>query len=199
MLERKSALVGALQSGGRNGATGQRRLRIGETRGWNLLQVAAFSATLEELEQAARPLLGGDLPTRLGKAISVNGRRLLKTGPEQFWIITRASEDLTTAFQAAVTQDIGTVTPLSHSRTCIFVEGLSARELLATGIALDLHPDAFQLDSFALTGLHHTPIMIHRSGDNRYELYVMRTFALWAWEWLTDAALPYGYEIVAAP
>lgn len=199
MLERKSALVGALQSGGRNGATGQRRLRIGETRGWNLLQVASFSATLEELEQAVRPLLGGDLPTRLGKAISVNGRRLLKTGPEQFWIITRASEDLTTAFQAAVTQDIGTVTPLSHSRTCIFVEGLSARELLATGIALDLHPDAFQLDSFALTGLHHTPIMIHRSGDNRYELYVMRTFALWAWEWLTDAALPYGYEIVAAP
>lgn len=199
MLERKSALVGALQSGGRNGATGQRRLRIGETRGWNLLQVAAFPATLEELEQAVRPLLGGDLPTRLGKAISVNGRRLLKTGPEQFWIITRASEDLTTAFQAAVTQDIGTVTPLSHSRTCIFVEGLSARELLATGIALDLHPDAFQLDSFALTGLHHTPILIHRSGDNRYDLYVMRTFALWAWEWLTDAALPYGYEIVAAP
>ncbi|MFZ1904752.1 MAG: sarcosine oxidase subunit gamma family protein [Steroidobacteraceae bacterium] len=198
MLERKSALVGALQSAGRNG-TGQRRLRIGETRGWNLLQVAAFSATLEELEQAARPLLGGDLPTRLGKAISVNGRRLLKTGPEQFWIITRASEDLTTAFEAAVTYDIGTVTPLSHSRTCIFVEGLSARELLATGIALDLHPAAFQLDSFALTGLHHTPILIHRSGDNRYELYVMRTFALWAWEWLTDAALPYGYEIVAAP
>lgn len=196
MLERKSALVGALQSGGRNGATGQRRLRIGETRGWNLLQVAAFPATLEELEQAVRPLLGGDLPTRLGKAISVNGRRLLKTGPEQFWIITRASEDLTTAFQAAVTQDIGTVTPLSHSRTCIFVEGLSARELLATGIALDLHPNAFQLDSFALTGLHHTPILIHRSGDNRYDLYVMRTFALWAWEWLTDAALPYGYEIV---
>lgn len=199
MLERKSALVDALQSGGRNGTTGQRRLRIGETRGWNLLQVASFSATLEELEQAVRPLLGGDLPTRLGKAISVNGRRLLKTGPEQFWIITRASEDLTTAFEAAVTQDIGTVTPLSHSRTCIFVEGLSARELLATGIALDLHPNAFQLDSFALTGLHHTPIMIHRSGDNRYELYVMRTFALWAWEWLTDAALPYGYEIVAAP
>lgn len=196
MLERKSALVDALQSGGRNGTTGQRRLRIGETRGWNLLQVASFSATLEELEQAVRPLLGGDLPTRLGKAISVNGRRLLKTGPEQFWIITRASEDLTTAFQAAVTQDIGTVTPLSHSRTCIFVEGLSARELLATGIALDLHPNAFQLDSFALTGLHHTPILIHRSGDNRYDLYVMRTFALWAWEWLTDAALPYGYEIV---
>ena len=198
MLERKSALVDALQSAGRNGTTGQRRLRIGETRGWNLLQVASFSATLEELEQAVRPLLGGDLPTRLGKAISVNGRRLLKTGPEQFRTITRASEDLTTAFEAAVTQDIRTVTPLSHSRTCIFVEGLSARELLATGIALDLHPTAFQLDSFALTGLHHTPILIHRSGDNRYDLYVMRTFALWAWEWLTDAALPYGYEIVLA-
>ena len=196
MLERKSALVGALQSGGRNGPTGQRRLRIGEARGWNLLQVAAFSATLEEMQLAVWPVLGADLPSRVGKAISVNGRRLLKTGAEQFWIITRAPEDLTTVLEAAVTPDIGTVTPLSHSRTCIFVEGLSARELLTTGIALDLHPVAFGLDCFALTGLHHTPIMIHRSGDNRYDLYVMRTFALWAWEWLTDAALPYGYEIV---
>jgi kynureninase len=46
----------------------------------------------------------------------------------------------------------------------------------------------------ALTGLHHTPIMILRSGESRYELYVMRTFALCTWEWLIDAALPFGYE-----
>jgi methylglutamate dehydrogenase subunit D len=199
VFERKSALVGALQSGGRSGATGQRPLRIGETRGWNLLQVAAFPATLGQLEQAVRPVLGVGLPISVGKAISINGRRLLKTGPQQFWIITRAPEDLTTVLGGAVTPDIGAVTPLSHSRTCIFVEGLSARELLTTGIAVDLHADVFHLGCFALTGLHHTPILIHRSGDNRYDLYVMRTFALWAWEWLTDAALPYGYEIVISP
>lgn len=198
MFERKSALVGVLIHSGRDGAGGQRRLRVGEVRGWRLVQVAAFPATLGELEKVVRPVLGADLPVRMSEAIIVGGRRLLKIGPEQFWIITSDGEELAPTLQAAVGPAIGAVTPLSHSRACIFVEGLSARKLLATGIALDLHPDVFRANCFALTGLHHTPILIYRSGEDRYELYVLRTFALSLWEWLTDAALPFGSDIVAS-
>jgi sarcosine oxidase subunit gamma len=122
---------------------------------------------------------------------------LLKTGAEQYWVITNDGDDLSLVLQAAVAPDIGSITPLSHSRTCIFIEGVAARELLARGIALDLHPDVFGVGQFALTGLHHTPIVIHRSGESRYELFALRTFARSVWEWLTDAALSPGYEIVA--
>lgn len=195
MFKRQSALVGVLKPRGRDGAGGQRRLRLGEARGWNLVQIAAFGATVAELERAVRPLLGADLPARVGDAATVGDRRLLKTGPEQFWIITRDGEDLAAQLQAAVAPAIGAVTPLSHSRTCIFIEGPAARELLS-GIAIDFHPDVFRPNCFALTGLHHAPVLIHRSGENRYELYALRTFALSAWEWLIDAALPLGYDIV---
>jgi len=198
VFERQSVLAGVLKHSSRDGAGGQRRLRIGEARGWNLVQVAAFAATMAELEKVVRPLLGADLPVRVGEAATAGARRILKTGPEQFWIITRDGEDLVPPLQTAVAPAIGAVTPLSHSRTCIFVEGLPARELLSTGIALDFDPDVFRPGCFALTGLHHTPILIHRSGENRYELYAMRTFALFAWEWLVDAALPFGYDIVEA-
>jgi sarcosine oxidase subunit gamma len=63
------------------------------------------------------------------------------------------------------------------------------------GIALDFHQSTFRIGHFAMAGLHHTAVLVHRSGEERYELYVLRSFALWTWEWLTDAALQFGYEI----
>ena len=197
MLERQSAIAYALAKGGHDGADGQRRLTLGEQRGWSLIQLAAFATTLAQLEQAAAPLLGAALPTRVGEAIGAGQRQLLKTGPEQFWILGPATDDLAARLQAAVDPSTGAVTPLSHSRTRIIVEGAPARELLIQGIPLDLHSDVFRLGQFALTGLHHTPVLLLRSAQDRYEIFAMRTFALSVWEWLTDAALPWGYEVAA--
>jgi sarcosine oxidase subunit gamma len=196
VLERNSVLVGVLKSGGRDGVGGERRLRVGEARGWRLVQVAAFPGTAMALATAVRPVLGTDLPTSMGEAAAVSSRLFLKVGPEQFWIITRDNEDLARALESVVPPTVGNVTPLSHSRTCIWIDGPSSREVLAAAIALDLHPDVFRRHCFAMTGLHHTPLMILRSGESRYELYALRTFALWTLEWLIDAALPFGYEII---
>jgi heterotetrameric sarcosine oxidase gamma subunit len=195
MLERSSVLSAVRREAGRDGAGGQRRLRIGEARGWKLVQVAAFPTTADALEQAVRPSIGGNLPARVGYATTIGSRLLLRTGPEHFWIITQDAEDIIPALQAAVDPAIGSVTALSHSRTCIWIEGSHSREVLATGIALDLDPAVFPPNSFAQTGLHHTPITVLRSAATRFELYVSRTFAVWTWEWLTDAALSYGYEV----
>jgi heterotetrameric sarcosine oxidase gamma subunit len=196
MLERQSALASVLNRGGRGGTLGARPLRLGEVRNWSLVQIAAFASTLAEFERAVSPLLGVGLPSGIGEVVSGGTRRLLKTGPEQFWIVGPGTDDMAARLQAAVAPEIGAVTPLSHSRARIFVEGEPARELLAKGIPLDLHPEVFRVDQFALTGLHHTPVLLHRSGEHLYEIYAMRTFALSLWEWLTDAALPFGYEVV---
>jgi len=198
VLERSSPLAAALRKGGRNGAAGQRRLQLGEERGWSLVQLSAFSATGSELRTTASRALGADLPLRVGEAAVGGSRVLMKVGSDEFWVITRNAEDSVPTLRAAVGPAIGSVISLSHARTCIWIEGLCARATLATAITVDLDPEVFRLGSFALTGLHHTPILIYRSRESRYELYVMRTFAVWTWEWLTDAALPFGYEVVAA-
>jgi sarcosine oxidase subunit gamma len=196
VFERHSALADALKFAGHDGADGRRRLRIGERRDWGLVQVAAFAQTPFEFQIATRSVLNGDLPTRVGEIVCVEGRRLLKTGAFQYWILTPQDDDILPALSRAVTAQMGAITPLSHSRTCIFLEGAAAREVLAKGIPLDFHPDVFGVEQFALTGLHHTPVLIHRRDEDLYELYALRTFALSVWEWLTDAALPLGYEIV---
>jgi sarcosine oxidase subunit gamma len=127
----------------------------------------------------------------------VNGRLLFRTGPEQVWIVSPQEEDLVPVLRTAIAPQSGTVTGLSHSRTRICIEGAAAREVLVTGIPLDLHPGIFRRDSFAMTGVHHTPVLLHRSGKERYELWFLRTFAAWLWDWLIDAALPFGYEVVS--
>ena len=157
----------------------------GEVRGWALVQAAAFPATHAEFREALRSQLGADLPSRIGEVIRANGRRLLKTGAEQYWIITPETDEIRLDLPAQV----GAVTSLSHSRTCMYVEGPQAAAVLAKGVPLDLHPDVFQVDHFALTGIHHTPVLIHRTAPNRYEIYALRTYALTVWEWLTDAAV----------
>jgi heterotetrameric sarcosine oxidase gamma subunit len=196
VFERYSVLADAVKASGRDGAEGLRRLRIGEFRGWVLVQVAAFATTHAQLQLSLRAVLNGDLPTRVGDVVHVDGRRLLKTAAEQYWIITREDDGILPGLQSAIPPQIGAITSLSHSRTCIFVEGSAARELLAKGVPLDFHPDSFRVDQFALTGLHHSPVLIHRSAGDLYEIYALRTYGLSVWEWLIDAALPFGYEVV---
>jgi methylglutamate dehydrogenase subunit D len=155
----------------------------GEVRGWALVQAAGFYSTHAEFREVLRAQLGADLPTAIGQVVHVNGRKLLKTGAEQYWIISPEAVNINVPAQ------IGAVTPLSHSRTCMYIEGPEAAQVLAKGVPLDFHPDIFRVDHFALTGIHHTPVLIHRSAQHRYEIYALRTYALTVWEWLTDAAV----------
>src|SRR5215813_6973485 len=119
MLERRSALAGALAKGGRDGADGKRRCRLGEARGWLLLQVAGFPATIAEVERVLPALLGAPLPTTLSETAAIGAGRVFRTGPEQFWIAgpADAAADAEARLRQAIPPPIGAVTPLSHSRT----------------------------------------------------------------------------------
>jgi sarcosine oxidase subunit gamma len=196
MHDRQSALAAALRQPGRSGSDGNRALRLGEVRGWNLVQVAGFASTTAEMERVLSAALGvASLPSTIGKTGEAGARRVFRTGLEQFWVTAPVADNLATRLQEVVPATTGAVTSLSHSRTRIFIEGEPAREVLARSIPLDFHPSAFVIGQFALTGIHHTPVLVHRSGGQRYEIYAMRTFALSVWEWLTDAALPFGFEV----
>jgi sarcosine oxidase subunit gamma len=195
MLERRSALEKKLQQSGRDGAKGDRGLQIGEVRGWSLVQAAGFPSEAAAFEAALGAQLGTGLPAKVGDAAAAQGRTIMRVGPEHFWIVGPEQDDLAAKLSQSVAPTVGSILPLSHSRTRIFIEGPAARELLAKGIPLDFEAGVFKVGQFALTGLHHTPVLVHRVAADRYELYEMRTFAHAIWEWLTDAALPIGYDV----
>jgi heterotetrameric sarcosine oxidase gamma subunit len=194
MLERRSSLASVLADGGREGARGGRECRLGEVTRWSMVQVAAFAPTVHALEERLEAIVG-ELP--LGCHIVVPGERMIfRTAPEQLWIVG-PEDGLAEELAQAIGPDIGAVTPLGHSRTRIFLEGRPVAKVLAKGVPIDFHPQAFKPGQAALTGLHHTPILLHRRREDRFEIYAMRTFALSVWQWLTDAALEFGYEVAS--
>lgn len=194
MFERRSVLTAAVQprSAGAAGAP----LQLGEAPGFALLQASAFPDAVKEFTRIARALLGASFPLQVGVTVRTAEHSLFKVGPEHFWIVG-APGAWEIALREAVPGEIGSVLSLTHGRTRLFIEGAASREVLSRGIGIDLDPQAFQLDAFALTELAHTPVLLHRTASHRYELYVLTSYAEWVWNWLADAALPFGAEVVA--
>ena len=154
-------------------------LQIGEAREFSLLQVAGNP-------KAITPVTG-KLPTKVGVATQSDGRTLMRAGENQFWIIGPKTDEIATKLG-----DLAVLTPLSHSRTRILIDGGPARDVLAKGIPLDLHPSVFKPGMFAMTGIHHTPVLVHCVSENRFEIYALRSFAVSVYDWLTDAALEFA-------
>ncbi len=160
-------------------------LTIAEARGFTLTQVAALDAGFESKLAAAV----GELPAKVGVASAHDGRILMRTGPAQFWVIAPDTDDI-----AERLRDLCAVTPLGNSRVRIRLDGAPARDVLAKLIPLDFHATVFTPGTFAMTGIHHTPVTVHRVDENRFDIYALRTFALNVWEVIADAALEFAVQ-----
>lgn len=176
MPERRSALASAAPYRGTT-------LSLTEDRGFSLAQIACHTKDLRRKVEEVT----GRLPSKAGVASETGGRVIMRIAPLQYWLIGPEQDDI-----AARLAGLCAVTPLSHSRTRIRIEGEAARDVLAKGMALDFHPREFKSGQFASTGLHHTPVLVHCIGSDAFHVYAMRTFAVSVWDWLRDAALEYS-------
>jgi sarcosine oxidase subunit gamma len=94
------------------------------------------------------------------------------------------------------------VTDVSDGQTALRLAGPSARELLAKGCPLDLHPRALPVGSCAQTLLAKASVLIHLVADDpqggpSFDLYVGRSFAPYLWAWLEDAGREYGVQVTS--
>lgn len=143
-----------------------------------LEEAANFTLTQFAGEIPALKKLLGKVPNKVGAVAEHDGRAIFKTGPKQLWIVG----------EAPAAGDGVYVTPLSSSRARIALSGERARDVLAASAAIDFHEKYFKPGQFVMTGIHHTPVLIHCVGENAFHVYAMRSFAQAVWEWLSDAA-----------
>jgi len=193
MFEYRSALAGWARADGGPAAVSGPQLRIAEIRDWRLAQLTAWRGAREEFTRSVAAAFGGALPESLCRGTTLGGSRLIRLTRDQYWWIDAHDagfERLRSGFDPAC----GAFTDLSDARVRLAISGSAARELLAAGIALDLHPDVFAIGQSAQTGLHHTGVLLERVAADAYELFVPRTFAATIWEFLVDAALPHGVK-----
>src|SRR5690349_11363395 len=94
MLERRSALEKDLQQGGHEGAKGGRGVKLGEMRGWSLVQASGFPDQAAAFEAALGSQLSAGLPAKVGDGVSAGGRIIMRVGPEHFWIVGPEKDNL---------------------------------------------------------------------------------------------------------
>lgn len=84
------------------------------------------------------------------------------------------------------------VSDQSHGRVRIGLSGPAARDLLSKGTAVDLDPAIFAEGQSAVTLFGHISVQLARTGADRFELTVLRSFSDSLWEELEHLALAYA-------
>lgn len=121
--------------------------------------------------------------------------RLLWTGPGQYLAVSHGhqGEELALALGTAVSDLGGVTVDLSHARTIMRLSGPACVELLAKGCALDL--DAMGAGDCTNTALSHFNVLLHREGEQAFDVYVTRSFAVACFEWLRHAGEEFGIQV----
>jgi sarcosine oxidase subunit gamma len=149
----------------------------------------------DALRGAAEAVLGLALPREPNRAVDGAGRSVLWLGPDEFLIVTApgAEAALADLLRQAVQGRRAAVTDVTDGRTIIEISGRHARDVLAKGCGLDLHPRVFGPGQCAQSGLAKARIALRQTdAAPTYQIFVERSHAEYLWLWLKDAAREYG-------
>jgi sarcosine oxidase subunit gamma len=200
VVERLSAL-GALYREGEFGtldAAGPGVI-LAERRPLAMVQVATGAEAGAGLRAGLAAVLGFGPAVAANRAASRSAMSILWLGPERWLVVAPETEEGALALRLRGSLGVAefAVTDLGHGRTVLRVAGDRARDLLAKGCPIDLHPRSFPPDACAQSLLGHVGVLIHAVDVGpRFDLYVARSFALTAWEWLMESAAEYGCRVM---
>ena len=158
-------------------------------------------------DEAVQKALGVALPSEPNSTTGQDDLRVFWLGPDEWWVVTPGDGPaMADKLRAALAGQKAAVTDVSESRTCIHISGARARDLLAKGCPLDLHPRVFSTGRCAQSLCAKAMITLHQVADDSddttgsgpaYDVYVLNSFAEYLWLWLEDAAREYGLRVTA--
>ena len=176
---------------------------IGELRFQDMLNLRG-SAKDPAFKLAVEKTVGCSLPKKLNTT-SMRGSdiTILTLAPDEWLIVTKSGKgaEPEKRLRNKLQDQHASVTSVGEARTVIRLAGNNARNLLAKGCPLDLHPSAFGPGGCAQTLLARTDMLLHclpinSSKFDSFDIYIARSFAEYAWLWIEDAGREYGTTIV---
>jgi len=139
--------------------------------------------------------LGVALPAAPNTWVQAGSGRAIWLGPDE-WLLTSTTErpeQLERRIRAATLPFGAAVVDVSAQRITLRLTGSRARDVLAKGCSIDLHPRSFGRGGSAQTTLAQAGVVLlalSDSGDD-YAVLVRSSFAGYLAEWLADAALEF--------
>ena len=183
------------QGGERPSRDGQIGVRLSAGTVSGVTLISTWHDGIDALAHALGAVLGSAVPIRTGDTVHLPRELLVRSGPQEFMLLSGHRADMVTRLRQSISADIGSVTDLSHARCIITIEGDKCRDTLSKLFALDLREQEFALDQVRLTGHHHVPCMLHRRARDSFDIYVMSTYAFDQLATIIDAALEYGVAL----
>ncbi len=180
-LVHRPALAGAKSGSFGAPATGN-RITLAALPEGHVLQVLASkgSASLEEL---IRQIADG------------NKTAVRAYGPGQWFVVGDATlSPAEIAGKAALLSGKASIAEQSHGRIRIGMSGGSVEAALAKGTAVDLDRTKFPVGRSAMTLIGHISALITRTGDESFEVVVLRGFAESLWDELIQMSLEFGVD-----
>ncbi|MFF3326270.1 sarcosine oxidase subunit gamma [Streptomyces sp. NPDC002889] len=139
--------------------------------------------------------LGLQLPLEPDIVVRAGDLHALWLGPDEWLVVSPPGSRpaLENRIREALGDEPAAVTDVSAQRTTLLVTGPRARDLLAHGCPLDLHPRAFGPGRCAQTTLARAQIVLIARDEPRagFWLLVRSSFAGYLADWLLDAASEY--------
>ncbi len=151
---------------------------------------------------AAKGVLGCALPLEADSYTEGEDIRACWLGPDEWLILCdgKHAHAIAEELRDALRGELGAVTEVSSGQTVLGVSGAHARDVIAKGCPLNLHPRVFGVGRCAQSYLARAGITVLQITDAPvFELIVRRSFADYVWMWLEDAAREYGYAVIEAP
>ena len=167
----------------------------------NLTQISTWSSSIGALSSALHRALDCAPPLHTGQLVQCALGTLMRSGPFEFLLVGDADHspsDRVTLLRQHINTETGSVLDLSHARVRVSVHGDKAVEALSKLYALDFRLAAFAANSFALTGHHHIPCLLHRLDAQHFHAYYFTTYARGQIDLLADAALEFGVDVTHA-
>lgn len=195
-LVARSALDREARAGRHGNLGAEPGVILGERAGLGIASIMARKGMSEAASAAAKAAFGAALPLT-PRRVAGQGVAFLWSGPDRWLAMTedRSSEDLAQLL-AGIFSRLASVAEQGDGRAVIRISGPRARDVLAKGFAIDVHPRAFQPGDTAVTGAAHIEVQIWQLDDApTYEITLFRGFAGSFWHWLTQAAAEYGYAV----
>jgi heterotetrameric sarcosine oxidase gamma subunit len=161
-----------------------------------LAAVLARKGRGEALTRRVEAAFGLELPAR-PRRIAAGPVAFAWAGPGH-WLASHEDMD-GRAFETRVREELAelaSVSDQSDARIVLRVGGARARDALAKGVMVDLHPRAFAPGDAAVTSVAHVGVHFWQlDAVPTYEFAVPRSLAVAFWHWLMESAAEFGVTV----
>jgi sarcosine oxidase subunit gamma len=139
---------------------------------------------------------------RLGKALGLtwplepntvagDGLAVLWMAPSEWALVGETALDLPAVVAKACGTALHHLADVADGRIVFRVEGARARDIIAKGCSLDLHPRAFGVGRCAQSLLAQAPVLMRQVGPDAFDLLTDVSYARHFQLWFEDATLEY--------